>query len=445
MEPLGHGSRSNRAMNHGTRTALAVLFSAASVHAAELSPDLRLPPLGAEHLDITRRPEARRSTTVRSRPRPELQPLGIRMGSFHLTTELGLPVGYTDNLFAAESRTASDFHYGLAPRVELRSGWSRHAWRVGAHSTHRRHREFSSEDYDDWQIFADGRLDFGAEASLFSRLSIAQRHEGRGAANSFSEGEIAEYHLYELNGGWSQPFGRFAVRLTGGLAEYQFDAINAGEALPIDVDDRDRVAAHAEARLGYQVQPGYRIFLRSAYNRQRYDHPGGNGVNRDSSGIEYSLGADLEITELLFGDVFAGYYRQRYDDPSFDDRDGLGLGANLYWNPTTLTTVHLEVGRSVQETILAGTAGYLATDTAVELEHELLRNLLLFAGARHLARDYSGVGREETMRQYHLAAHYQVNRHLSVRWRVVYRDQDGKGGGRDFTQTAVEQHIVLQF
>ena len=432
-------------MSTRSRVALVLLLSTFDVDAAELSPELRLPPMGAEQLDITRRVEAQRSATVRSRPRPELDPLGIRMGSFKLLTELALPIGYTDNLFASESGEQSDFKYGVEPRIELRSEWSRHAFRVGVDSTHMRHRDFSKEDYDDWQIFSDGRLDVGAEASLFGRVSVSQRQEDRGAANSFSAGETADYQVYELSGGWSQPFGRFEVRLNGGVSDYQFESIDAMEALPIAVDDRDRVVTRGEARLSYQVQPEYRVFLRSAYNHQKYDHAPENGISRDSSGVEYSLGADLELTELIFGDAYVGYYRQRYDASNFDDRDGLGLGANLYWNPTTLTTVHLAVGRSVQESILPGAAGYLSTDTALELQHELLRNLSLLAGARLVVRDYSGIEREETLRQYHLAASYMANRNLSVRWRVAYRDQEGDGGGRQFTQTLVEQHIVLQF
>jgi len=187
------------------------------------------------------------------------------------------------------------------------------------------------------------------------------------------------------------------------------------------------------------------MFVRGAYNRQKYDDLGPGGTTRDSSGIEYGLGLDLEITDLIFGDTFVGYYRQRYEDANFEDRDGLGLGANLFWNPTTLSTLHLQVRRSIEETVLPTASGYLATEIALELEHELLRNLLLLAGTSVTNRDYQGLSFQEDLWQHHLAANYMLNRNLSLRWRLGYRDQQGDDGGRSYTQTFVEQHLVLRF
>lgn len=425
--------------------ATALLAVATDAGAVDLDPELRLPPLDGGGSDITRRPEQERSITARTRPRPELAPLGIRVGSLLLATELGVGVGYNDNVFATADREESDIHYTFAPRVELRSDWSRHALRVGADATQARHQDFSGEDYDDWRIFADTRLDVGTESALSGQFSAARGHETRESANSIGDREMAEYLVSQATAGWSQTLGRFDVRFSGGLADYDFE----DRALLIDDflldDNRDRVAATGEARLRYEVRPGYGMFVRGAYNRQKYDDLGPGGTTRDSSGIEYGLGLDLEITDLIFGDTFVGYYRQRYEDANFEDRDGLGLGANLFWNPTTLSTLHLQVRRSIEETVLPTASGYLATEIALELEHELLRNLLLLAGTSVTNRDYQGLSFQEDLWQHHLAANYMLNRNLSLRWRLGYRDQQGDDGGRSYTQTFVEQHLVLRF
>ena len=422
-----------------------LLVAVTDVHAVELNPELRLPPLDGGGSDITRRPEQQRSITARTRPRPELEPLGVRIGSLQLTTELGMRAGYNDNLFAAEDRKESDFLYTFAPRFELRSDWSRHEIRVGADAVQARHQDFSGEDYDDWRIFADTRLDVGTQGALFGQFSVSRGHETRESPNSIADREMAEYLVSQATAGWSQAMGRFEIRLAGGVADHDFEDRGVlNDSFLLD-DNRDRVAVTGEGRLRYAIMPGYGVFVRGAYNRQKYDDLGPGGTTRDSSGIAYDLGLDLEITDLIFGDAFVGYYRQRYEDSNFEDRDGLGLGANLYWNPTTLSTLHLRARRSVEETILPTASGYIATEIALELQHELLRNLLVLAGTSVTNRDYQGLSFQEDLWQYHLAANYMLNRNLSLRWRLGYRDQQGDGGGRSYTQTFVEQHLVFRF
>ena len=169
------------------------------------------------------------------------------------------------------------------------------------------------------------------------------------------------------------------------------------------------------------------------------------GLDRDSTGYETSAGINLEVTDLIGGDAFIGYYNQRYEADGFSDHGGLGFGANLYWNLTTLSTLRFELERAVSETVQPGASGYLSTLAGIELEHELLRNLLLIAGTRYTFRDYQEVDREERLWQYHVGANYMLNRHLYLRLRAVHRAQQATGGGRAFTQPFVEQSIVLQY
>jgi len=130
--------------------------------------------------------------------------------------------------------------------------------------------------------------------------------------------------------------------------------------------------------------------------------------------------------------------------PISPPNSGLGFGANVYWNVTQLSTLHLEVNRAVQQSTQPGASGYLGTEAALQLEHELLRNLLLFVGTSRTQRTYEGLDREETLYQHNFGVTYMLNRHLYLRLRGVHRDQQGTNGGRDFTQNFVEQTLVLQ-
>jgi hypothetical protein len=425
---------------------LLMLLMLTRAAAVELSPELRLPALDPTQPDIRRSAEPPRNVTPRSRPRPEVSPLGARIGPYHLFTRLDLKLSYNDNLFASDERTSSDLVRVLAPAVELRSDWSRHAVKLGGSFASSRYEDFSRENHDNWRVFAEGRLDLGRASDVFGSASVAHEQEDRASPDSTLGAEPTNYQVSEVGAGWRHPFGRFEAQLNGTARDYEFDQINAS-GLPagtLEGDDRNRQTLRGEGRLRYSMWPGYGVFLRGAYSTVDYDATAPGGLNRDSDGYETGLGLDLELTDLIFGNAFVGYYRQRYDASGFDTAGGLGFGADISWNVTRLSTLHFEAQRSVQEAVQAGAAGYLSTDLGVELEHELLRNLLLVASSRQVNRRYDGIDRQETLWQHSFGANYLTNRHLQLRLQVVHRQQDGTAGGREFTQTFVEQSIVLQ-
>lgn len=426
---------------------LTLLFTGARLPATELHPDLLLPPMGPPQYDVTRRGEEPRGTTVRSRSRPEVAPLGARFGSFLVLPEVDLRLGYNDNLRATENESRADLYSVIEPRLEMRTDWSRHALKAGAQATHGRYQDVTAENYDDWRVFADTRLDLGRASAVFGRISAARLHEDRAAPETTNTTEVSTYRVVDTEGGWSHPFGRFDLQLQAGLSDYDFDTVDTTGLPPgfLVGDDRDRQARRSEARLRYAAWPGYGAFVRAAYNTQEYEARAPDGTDRDSKGYEVGLGVDLELTNLIFGDAFVSYYHQNYAAPGFEDTGGLGFGANLHWNPTMLTTVHLGARRSVQESTLPNASGYESTHVTLELDHELLRNLLLSGGTSFTRRSYQELNREEELVQYHFGVNYMTNRYLNLRLRVVHRTQDGSGGGRDFTQNYVEQSVVLRY
>src|SRR5438876_9205404 len=89
--------------------ALTVLASAAygqqGVIPAQPIPQPAQPPLPLAPTSPTQQPEAfgrflERGTTVAQRPRPELDPLGLRFGNWFLFPRIELDEVYNDNVFA---------------------------------------------------------------------------------------------------------------------------------------------------------------------------------------------------------------------------------------------------------------------------------------------------------------------------------------------------------
>lgn len=63
--------------------------------------------------------DLQRGDTVATRPRPELDPLGVRVGGFLLFPSVAVEEYYDDNLFATQSARVDDFLTVLKPRVEI--------------------------------------------------------------------------------------------------------------------------------------------------------------------------------------------------------------------------------------------------------------------------------------------------------------------------------------
>lgn len=423
-----------------------LLLAPAATKAVELNPELRLPPQDPAGADLIRRPEEPRNITPRSRPRPGLDPLGARIRSFMLLTSVDLGLGYNDNLRATQDDRQTDLYSILKPQAEMRSDWSRHALGFGADATLGRYQDFTNENYDDWQAFLNGRLDLGRASSLSAEASVKRMHEDAASPDAENAVEPSQYKATETRAAWTHPFGRFEFQLSADITDYRFESVQTA-FLPLGTltgSDRNRQATSGEGRLAYSVWPGYGAFIRAGYTKEDYDSRAPDGTDRDSTGYAADVGLDLELTDLIFGDISVGYYRQKYADADFAPSSGLGFGANVYWNVTQLSTLHLEVNRAVQQSTQPGASGYLGTEAALQLEHELLRNVLLFAGTSRTQRTYEGLDREETLYQHNFGVTYMLNRHLYLRLQGVHRDQQATNGGRDFTQNFVEQTLVLQ-
>jgi hypothetical protein len=70
--------------------------------------------------------------SVLSRPRPELDPLGIRVGGFRFHPSLSVSGGYEDNVFRSTSNKKDDISLVTSPRLHLESERRNHALEVTA-------------------------------------------------------------------------------------------------------------------------------------------------------------------------------------------------------------------------------------------------------------------------------------------------------------------------
>ena len=96
---------------------------------------------------------------------------------------------------------------------------------------------------------------------------------------------------------------------------------------------------------------------------------------------------------------------------------------------------------------IANAAGYLSTSTSIQIDHELMRNVLLNGSLTWSTDDYEGIDRTDDRLQASVGGTYLVNRTVGISLAASHFEQssDGTGGGVDFSVNRLSLSLVAQF
>jgi hypothetical protein len=86
----------------------------------------------------------------------------------------------------------------------------------------------------------------------------------------------------------------------------------------------------------------------------------------------------------------------------------------LTWAPTLLTTLRLDVSRTIEESIRRDAVSFNRTQGGLSVDHEFLRNVILSADARADYREYQNPNESAFDALFTLSTRYLINRNLSL-------------------------------
>ena len=337
-------------------------------------------------------------------------PLGIRAGAFLIYPSLTVSEVYDDNVFATDNNTDDDLITVIEPQVRAESNFSRHRLGFAAGSEVALHINEEDEDYQDFYVSTDGRLDITRQNFVDAEVQFARGHDSRDDPED--EGDRDELDLFNRYGGelsFTQLFNRLNFRITGRTSRTAYE--DSDEA------DRDRNVYDALLRTGFFVSPRINTFIEGRYNIEKRDRSTDfGGVDRDSEGWGVAAGAEVDLTNLLVGEFSIGYRQQMFDEDDFDDEDGISYDVDLTWTPTLLTTVGLRGGADFRPTTSSGSGAEsnFRSAAGVGVQHELLRNVRLGADFDYVHDDFSGIDRADDTIYVGGGASYLLNRNFSI-------------------------------
>jgi hypothetical protein len=399
-----------------------------------------------------------RNVSVRERPHPEYAAYGFQLGGFTAFPRVTLDAEWTDNVLAVPDTVSppiagvsgpdSDWIGRVRPELVINSNWSRHALGGFVRASVNRYADFTREDATDWSVGANGKIDVAGNSYLFGDVQTGHFTEPRTSQGvPLNAGEAVQYNLTAGTAGAVQELDRLRFTETVNVQRFNYGEVDNLTPPPaqLNFNDRDRTNTVVSGKAEYAVSPAVAVYVAGAWNNRDYRLT--SVPSRDSSGFVVGAGASFDLTHLMRGDIELGYLKQNYDDPAVGDPSGVAVRGSIEWFPTELTTVTFNANRSAQDSGVAGAAGYLGTTLGAQVDHELLRNVILTGYASYTGEDFQGLDRRDHVWGAGLSATYLMNRNvgLSLGYSYLNRASQGAEAGPDFSVSDVLASVTLQF
>lgn len=373
--------------------------------------------------------------------------LGTPVGAFILYPSLTLGTEYNDNIYATEDDEEDDFIFRITPQVRLVSDWVNHSLEFLAEGDFARYADNTSEDTTGYRFLSDGQIDVLRDTYITLNAGVTRTFEERGSPDDANGKEPTQEDTYGGGVGLYHRFNKLWLQLSGDVVRRLFDNVDAQGGGTINNEDRDRIEYSTRHRLGYDINPDVGAFLQTTFERISYDDSeDDNGDSRDSRNYSLSAGLSLDVTDLIFGDVFAGVTHYEPDDGAeFGSKTTWGVGGNLIWDVTALTTATLSASRTWQETTVAGSSTALTTTAGTTVTHSLLDNVTLDAFFNYTREEFEETNRVDNTYSAGPGVTYLMNRFLHWRLNYSYTQRNSDAAGEDYTENVVLLTARLQY
>lgn len=378
---------------------------------------------------------------VLQRVQPAYDPLGVNLGAFVLYPSLSIGLGSDDNLASSNTNEIDDTYIRVTPELNFKSRFKRHSASLLLRGDVNRFSEYESENNE--TFLADGKVDLDLANDYKAGLQLTHENgvEKRGiVVPNAAEPITFTRDRARLSG--SKVFDR--VKLSGFLQNTSYDFDNNEDFTtntPIDLSYRNRTDKLAQGRFDYAFSHNLGVFASAILTDRDYDSP---TATRDSKIGAYQIGTRFNLSSLVTAEIGAGLYNQEFDNPALADIDGLSLDAHLDWNPTALTTVSFDALSQPSDPGIATASSAKFGLFAAQVDHELLRNLVLTARYQKSKYEFVGIDRDDSINELTLSANWLLSRRFGLKFGLRRFDLASEGVAATSEFTSNEALVSLQ-
>lgn len=333
------------------------------------------------------RPEdEERGITVLNRPRPEYDPLGLRLGAFTVRGTARLDQGYNDNVFYTANNRRGDAFSLASARGTVASNWSRHSVSGFAGVQRLQYYAEREQSYTNAEAGVAGRYDLTPDTELSAEASSGVFHVIRTDADAVASDKPVRYSLTSLGAGVSQRFGRYRASLRGFYRVYDYEEYSAGgRTVRGSGSFNDYELYGTTATLAYSIGPFRTAFGGVRVFRVNYTDVPAGFVNLSANAAYGFIGFNYDFDGVWRYEFDVGYLTRVYDESTIDTLSGLSGTARVTWAPTALFALRGTVQRTISQQLVPTQNntrfdnGFFSTSFGIDATYELYRNVLLTA------------------------------------------------------------------
>ncbi|MGI9487778.1 MAG: outer membrane beta-barrel protein [Geminicoccaceae bacterium] len=297
-------------------------------------------------------------------PSSLLTPSRLRLGDFALSGQASLGMLYDDNVEADDDARDEDVFLTFAPSVRAQSTYARHSIGFGAGASAGTALKDSTDDFFDWQIGADGRLDLSRTSKVNASLSYSRDVEDDENVDAEDDEGDTPIHNFGAGLGYSAGGDRlgFSVDSTVSRLDVEGD----------DFEDRDSTTLGLSGKLKFGWSDKLSFSMGPSYRHATFDEDeADDGDGRDADRYAFQFGAGYRASRTISTRASLGYAILTFDDPDREDENTATGSAGLTWSPGNGTTLDLNASRSLELSIEDGEDSRTSTSASATLAHRL--------------------------------------------------------------------------
>lgn len=369
-----------------------------------------------------------------------LAPTRWRVGDFALSTNATLAAAYDDNVDADPDARDEDIFLTVSPGIRAQSLYARHSIGFGAGATAGTALKDNADDFFDWRIGADGRVDLSKIRKINGAVGYSLDTQD-GEAVDAERGQVnVPIHLIDAG---------LSYDVSGDTIGYSVDtSLSRQDFEDRAFDDRDRTTLGLGGAVRYAMSDRLSLSAGPTYRYSAYDEAvAGDGKNRDAQTISAQIGASYKASATITTSGAIGYSYATFDDPAREDADSAIGNLGLTWEIGQGTSLALAASRTLGLTVVDDEDSRTTTSGLATLSHriDLGSRSALSSSLSYGISNYSDLDRTDHNVVASLGYAYRLAEHVffSSSYRFSRRDSDDEDA--DYYRNLISIGITVAY
>jgi hypothetical protein len=391
-----------------------------------------------------RQPVAPEDMPVKERQQPGYEPVGIRDGSWMFLPSFLAGGFYDSNIFSSNFLKRSDIAAIIEPTLRAYTLWERHGIDVTLDAQEIAYNGNPGLNQTNASLKGNAWYDISQDLTLLTNFQIAHFNLAVGSLSSPAGAvQPTPYDFFSGDVSIRKEFNRLVASVGFRTDSYDYGSTRASDGTLIDQSSLSGQVYSLHGRADYAISSIFGVFAAAEGNDRNVN--GLPGQPLDSQGYRALSGVTFGLTNLITGEIGAGYVQQQFVDPTIGTIAGPSYRALLTWRPTRLIDVNFKAEQLVTETSQTSSTGVLANALQLGADYEFRRNIVFSVTGAYEIDRFFGMIRKDDVVVTDERVKYKLSRYGSIALYHTYTNRNSDVPIFSYDKHQVGINVTAQF